>query len=222
MTTEELSRLLSAKTVAQPKRPGEPWILVVSGYPFTGKTTVSKDVVRRFPRGSSCLIPTECFILSRAERADLGVDGCAVAAYAMDQMVDALARLKAGHVVQLRTYSWERGELLDEFIDHRADPNGVVVIDGTVAIDPRVLRLANFAVFFRCEESAQWLSGATDRDAVEREWPAVRAEEENRSKHQTTSRLLASAVTSVDLIVETIIRPEGTNPFEFRPAEAAS
>lgn len=165
------------------------YVLAIAGFPFVGKTTLAGLISNAFG-APVCILPTESYIASRAERAELGLDGCAIAAHDMARARKDLETLRSGLQVQVHCYDWRAGAPNAERLSLRVPEGGLLIVDGTVAMAAEFQSLVDLTVVLRPSPYQDWLAQAARRDHDERYWGADDAVEYNTRKYQTSSSLL--------------------------------
>ncbi len=140
-------------------------VVGLAGLPFTGKTTLAERWVSTIP---GVHVPTEAAILDRGQREIDGINGCDAAAYDIGFLREIMLELRAGRIIEVPRYEWRRGCAVGSQ-DMSVTPGGLVVLDGSVACDPRLAGLVDRLAFVIPAYDG-WLDDAVSRDVSVRFW----------------------------------------------------
>lgn len=144
-------------------------IIGLTGGSGSGKTSLSKELIRRLPAGSSRLISQDNYYhdlshLSTEERMQVNFDH--PDSLDFDLLVEHLQQLKKGLTVEIPTYSFADHNRAEETIS--VEPADYIIIDGILVFSHKALRQTmDYRVFVDMDEETR-LSRRMKRDIEER------------------------------------------------------
>lgn len=154
------------------------------GFPYCAKTTLARSITAAGP-DQRCHLAAEASILSRDYRRKLDLNGCQLAAHDTDALAGWVSVLLRGESVDVPRYDWLLGQHRGSTLCEMPNNGGLLVVDGSAAIDPVVARRLDAIWFFKPADYGDWFGRAVERDVAQRGWTRKAAMQENERKSAT-------------------------------------
>ena len=144
-------------------------IVGIAGGTGSGKTTVVKKVIERFPNEQVIVIPQDAYYMDNGdipleERQKINFDH--PDSLEFNLLIDHLKKLREGLSIEMPIYSYLTCTRSDE--TREIQPKAVIIIEGILVLSPAILReQMGIKVFVDCDSDVR-LSRVIQRDIIER------------------------------------------------------
>lgn len=144
-------------------------VIGIAGGTASGKTTVVRKIIESFPSGEVAVIPQDSYYkdlshLTPEQRAKVNFDEPAAIEWSL--LASQLAALKAGHGVDVPTYSYLTCTRQPETV--RVEPRDVVIVEGILVLnEPELRDMMDVKVFVDADADDR-LIRLIARDCIER------------------------------------------------------
>jgi len=144
-------------------------IIGIAGGTGSGKTTVVNKIISSFPAGEVCVIPQDSYYKDSShippeERIKINFDEPAAIEWSL--LVKHLEMLKAGHPIEMPTYSYLTCTRQAETI--HVEPRDVIIVEGILVLTDPVLRQMMDVKCFVDADPDDRLIRVIARDCIER------------------------------------------------------
>ncbi len=144
-------------------------IIGIAGGTGSGKTTVVNKIISSFPAGEVCVIPQDSYYKDSShippeERSKINFDEPAAIEWSL--LVKHLEMLKAGHPIEMPTYSYLTCTRQAETI--HVEPRDVIIVEGILVLTDPVLRQMMDVKCFVDADPDDRLIRVIARDCIER------------------------------------------------------
>lgn len=144
-------------------------IIGIAGGTGSGKTTVVNKIIKSLPLGEVAVLPQDSYYKDSShvpveERSKINFDEPAAIEWTL--LVKQLAELKAGHTIQMPTYSYLTCTRQEETVT--VEPRDVVIVEGILVLTDPVLRDMMDVKVFVDADADDRLIRVIARDCVER------------------------------------------------------
>ena len=144
-------------------------IIGIAGGTGSGKTTVVNKIISSFPAGEVCVIPQDSYYKDSShippeERSKINFDEPAAIEWSL--LVKHLEMLKAGHPIEMPTYSYLTCTRQAETI--HVEPRDVIIVEGILVLTDPVLRQMMDVKCFVDADPYDRLIRVIARDCIER------------------------------------------------------
>jgi uridine kinase len=144
-------------------------IIGIAGGTGSGKTTVVNKIISSFPAGEVAVIPQDSYYKDSShippeERSKINFDEPDAIEWTL--LVEHLRQLKAGHSVQMPTYSYLTCTRQEETV--LVEPSDVVIVEGILVLTDPVLRDMMDVKCFVDADADERLIRVIARDCIER------------------------------------------------------
>lgn len=144
-------------------------IIGIAGGTGSGKTTVVNKILSSFPAGEVAVIPQDSYYKDSShvpveERSKINFDEPDAIEWSL--LVEHLRQLKAGHPIEMPTYSYLTCTRQEETV--RVEPRDVVIVEGILVLTDPVLRQMMDVKCFVDADADERLIRVIARDCIER------------------------------------------------------
>lgn len=144
-------------------------IIGIAGGTGSGKTTVVNKIISSLPQGEVTVIPQDSYYKDSShippeERSKINFDEPASIEWTL--LAEHLRQLKAGHAIEMPTYSYLTCTRQEETV--KVEPRDVVIVEGILVLnDPSLRKMMDVKVFVDADADDR-LIRVIARDCVER------------------------------------------------------
>ncbi len=144
-------------------------IIGIAGGTGSGKTTVVNKIISSLPQGEVTVIPQDSYYKDSShippeERSKINFDEPASIEWTL--LAEHLRQLKAGHAIEMPTYSYLTCTRQEETV--KGEPRDVVIVEGILVLnDPTLRKMMDVKVFVDADADDR-LIRVIARDCVER------------------------------------------------------
>lgn len=144
-------------------------IIGIAGGTGSGKTTVVNKIISSLPQGEVTVIPQDSYYKDSShippeERSKINFDEPASIEWTL--LAEHLRQLKAGHAIEMPTYSYLTCTRQEETV--KVEPRDVVIVEGILVLnDPTLRKMMDVKVFVDADADDR-LIRVIARDCVER------------------------------------------------------
>lgn len=144
-------------------------IIGIAGGTGSGKTTVVNKIISSLPQGEVTVIPQDSYYKDSShippeERSKINFDEPASIEWTV--LAEHLRQLKAGHAIEMPTYSYLTCTRQEETV--KVEPRDVVIVEGILVLnDPTLRKMMDVKVFVDADADDR-LIRVIARDCVER------------------------------------------------------
>ena len=159
-----------------------PMVILLAGFPCTGKTTVSKALCQKLGQEHTLWLEAEYWLKSRSERSTLGISGCSVHALNLSRCVEDMRALFMNKPIFLQEYCHYAGKISGPLKKVKLGNSKFIILDGLPFLNSLISEFYHHVIFFLPELIEDWHRKATIRDVAERYYTKKNAEYENYRK----------------------------------------